>query len=245
MVNNKVLRNIYANYRALLHGFCFYRTKNFSMPKNIKIRGITKAITATNGSSKMFMEIFLYDEYFLRKLKIESIKTIVDIGANTGIFSITARSFFPNSTIYSYEPNPDIYKVLSENGKEFKFESLCAAVGSKSCFGMLIKEGASGCLSKFVPQDEGNEKMIGLEEILDRHKVSVIDLIKIDCEGCEYELLKQKEVWKKIKFLTMEYHENNLASVTDLLREVNFEIIASFTYPFHTGIVLAKNTVYA
>ena len=43
------------------------------------------------------MEIFLYDEYFLRKITDEAIQTIVDIGANVGIFSITARSFFQSA----------------------------------------------------------------------------------------------------------------------------------------------------
>lgn len=241
MVSNKALRNIYANYRAMKHGFWFYRTKNFTIPKSITIGGTKKSIKANHEMSKMFMEIFLYDEYFLRKLKTESIKTIIDIGANVGIFSITACSFFPNSIIHSYEPNPDIYKVLLLNGDEFNFESVCAAIGSKSCSGKLIQEGTAGCLSKFIINEKGHDRMLAFEQILNRQGTSHIDLVKIDCEGCEYDLLKQREVWDDVKFLTMEFHENDLDSVSKILAKINYKVIYSMTYPFYTGIVLAKN----
>lgn len=36
--------------------------------------------------------------------KIDKIKTIIDIGSNKGQFSILAKSHFPNTKIYSFEP---------------------------------------------------------------------------------------------------------------------------------------------
>lgn len=40
------------------------------------------------------------------------IKHIIDIGANDGHFARTIRHVFPSATIYSFEPLPDVYKVL-------------------------------------------------------------------------------------------------------------------------------------
>ncbi|MAL85449.1 MAG: hypothetical protein CMI23_03710 [Opitutae bacterium] len=245
MINNKALRIFYANYRALKHKFLFCRTKNFSIPKSISIRGVRRPISASNDATKIFMEIFLYDEYFLRKITNEAIQTIVDIGANVGIFSITARSFFQSAKIYSYEPSSNAFSFLKKNGEEFGFKSFCAAVGSQTCFGKLIEEGSSGCLSKFIATETGNDEMISFENIFDHNSISNLDLIKIDCEGCEYELLAKSNMWSKVKFLTMEFHENDLDSISKILSKINFEILYSFTYPFYTGIVLAKNLAFS
>ena len=43
----------------------------------------------------------------------------------------------------------------------------------------------------------------------------------------------------------MEFHENDLDSISKILSKINFEILYSFTYPFYTGIVLAKNLAFS
>lgn len=241
MIENKIIRLLYANYRAISNGFSFIRTKGFVVPHKIQRGNSSRIINAPINATKMFKEIFLYDEYFLRKLKNESINNIVDIGANIGIFSITARTFFPASTIYAFEPNSEVFPILQTNAKEFVFKCTCAAIGPKDCSGNTLKQGFSGCLSKFIPQQNGLEKMLNFAEISPLDDDAFIDILKIDCEGCEYELLKCKEPWNKIRFLTMEFHENKIDNISKILRSVNFEIVHSFSYPFYTGIVLARN----
>ncbi|MDC3090793.1 FkbM family methyltransferase [Rickettsiales bacterium] len=41
--------------------------------------------------------------------------TIIDGGAHTGATLATFVNFFPNATIYSFEPNPEIYEILDRN----------------------------------------------------------------------------------------------------------------------------------
>ena len=47
-----------------------------------------------------------------------TIKTIFDVGANIGQFSTAASYFYPNATIFSFEPDPETFSVLKKNTKE-------------------------------------------------------------------------------------------------------------------------------
>ena len=43
------------------------------------------------------------------------VSTILDIGANKGQFGLMCRKFFPEATIYSFEPLTDVYEELKKN----------------------------------------------------------------------------------------------------------------------------------
>ena len=105
MFNSKLIRLLYGNYRAFRHGFIFYRTKNFKTPKRLSLNLQKIEISSPDDGTKLFKEIFIHDEYFLRKICRDRISKIVDVGANVGFFSLTARSFFPLAKIHAYEPS--------------------------------------------------------------------------------------------------------------------------------------------
>lgn len=51
----------------------------------------------------------------LKWLRDLEIKTILDIGANTGQFAQSISEILPNSTLYAFEPLPDCYAELIKN----------------------------------------------------------------------------------------------------------------------------------
>ena len=61
-----------------------------------------------------FLRKYLFDEYFLRKICRDRISKIVDVGANVGFFSLTARSFFPLAKIHAYEPSKSNFRFLEK-----------------------------------------------------------------------------------------------------------------------------------
>ena len=63
------------------------------------------------------MEIF--EEEIYSHFKIEEGLTIFDVGANIGLFTLFVSQKTRNSSIYAFEPVPDIFKVLKKNISNF------------------------------------------------------------------------------------------------------------------------------
>lgn len=66
-----------------------------------------------------------------------------------------------------------------------------------------------------------------LSSIIEAHKVSKIDLLKIDCEGAEWSVLNgiSEEHWSRIKTIVIEVHDidNRLDKIKKLLGEKGFK----------------------
>lgn len=76
------------------------------------------------------------------------------------------------------------------------------------------------------------QKVNSLDNIFGQIKVEKCNLLKVDCEGCEYEIFKNcsKNTFKKIKQIVMEAHLFNkqmkyeYLKLKEILRVNNFEI---------------------
>ncbi len=55
--------------------------------------------------------------YFKLELDNSNKNIIFDVGANIGIFSIRAIEKYPNASVFSFEPLPQIFKVLEKNAE--------------------------------------------------------------------------------------------------------------------------------
>lgn len=67
-----------------------------------------------------------------------------------------------------------------------------------------------------------NEQALSLNQILT--KIDQVDFLKVDCEGCEYQIFKNtsKKTYNKIKYLAMEAHlfdEKMQSDFSDLISE--------------------------
>lgn len=63
----------------------------------------------------VFNEIFVNHSYFKHGITLAENAVIFDIGANIGLFSLYIMQHFPTSTIFAYEPLPEIYELLAKN----------------------------------------------------------------------------------------------------------------------------------
>jgi hypothetical protein len=69
----------------------------------------------------------------------------------------------------------------------------------------------------------------------------------MDCEGSEWEILSNKEVFQNVKFITMEYHlgKNSLdhSRIKNVLEEIGFKLISRIDYlsKANYGIAVAYN----
>jgi len=99
--------------RAAKFGLSFHRVRDFHVPARIKIRGreVVLALREEPGIRMAFIDIFLDDCYGSNDVVAPS--TVLDIGANVGLFSVAARCALSKAQIHAYEPNPALEPSLS------------------------------------------------------------------------------------------------------------------------------------
>jgi len=178
-----------------------------------------------HGAQSDFFACFIRNDYGLQH-RLPELQTILDIGANVGFFSIAARGHYPKATIHAYEPNPRVLPFLESNTSALGVRVYPEAVGSRSGFVSMLDSGSSN-QARTSETGEGNIAQIALDTAIERLGGSV-DLLKLDCEGAEWELFQASRAWKHIRNLRMEYHlfhGESVAQVEQTLRGLGFEPI--------------------
>jgi FkbM family methyltransferase len=144
-------------------------------------------------------------------------KTIIDIGANVGSFTLRAASLSP-ARIFAFEPDPATANVLRKNilnnSLQDRVSVVEAAISDKA--GSKIFYVTPGCsLFGTLHQPRKNEfyhiqvQTISLADIFEKFSLASCDILKMDCEGAEYEILygAPRELFQKINTIVMEYHD--------------------------------------
>ncbi|MGD0712250.1 MAG: FkbM family methyltransferase [Bacteroidales bacterium] len=137
------------------------------------------------------------------KLLSKESKTIVDIGANTGIYSLLAKNLNPGCDVYCFEPSRSTFKELIKNIEcnYFDIQAFEMAVSDsnseKIFYDLFKKNQTSASLSpekmKDNPDFDGpiNEYLVKtttLDEFIKAKEINIVDLIKIDVELHEPEV---------------------------------------------------------
>ncbi len=180
---------------------------------------------------------------------------VIDIGANIGVYSIFATSTSKNTVVYAYEPMPKSYGLLLENIKINKLENnilpFKLGVGDKKEKRKLFLSSGSPFHSLY--SNEQNKKYVEIEclslkDIFDENKIEQCDILKIDCEGAEFEILYNTPsgYFEKIKKIRLEYHNQttkkncNIKNLIIFLRENGFKINKFRENSKHLGNVWLK-----
>jgi FkbM family methyltransferase len=204
------------------YGIVFLRSSRFRI-KQIKIARNKVALSIPAGEEDImdyeFKNILYDDCYGLRKID-GPVNTILDIGGNLGFFSMAARNQFPDARIHSYEPNPKIQDHLLNNTKQLSIEVHPEAVGASDGW-IDLKTDTGSLFATAVASETGKIKKTAMAQAIQRLGGSV-DLLKLDCEGAEWELFEQPEIWPHVKRLTMEYHlwANPKMDVPEMVRKL-------------------------
>jgi FkbM family methyltransferase len=203
---NKITKFItrYKNARRL--GLHYFRTSSFNLPEAININGnfINLEVPDEKGIFIDFLSIFLDDDYGLTEFRKNRISKIVDIGANVGFFSLASRLFFPNSKIHAYEPNLDLKNYLAHNFSQLNIGLYPQAVGYKNGSVKLDLMGDSN-QTRVNESSSGTTKMVSLDSVV-KETGGNIDLLKMDCEGSEWDILENPESLRNVDNVTLEYH---------------------------------------
>lgn len=164
-------------------------------------------------------EVFINRDY---DIKLVNPKIIIDIGAHFGIVSIYYANQYPKSLIYAIEPNKDSYQRLVKNIKlnsasniKAKNYAITNKSGKKRNLYIAKRSGMSRLYYDQSAIDTKVKQLVktkSLADFIKSTRAKRIDLVKMDCEGSEYEILLNLEplIFKKIKAFAIEYHNDLL-----------------------------------
>lgn len=203
----------------LRNGLKFYTNNN--------ILDLTVIIETFGNESKY--DYYIYDN--------SQQMNIIDVGANIGAFSIYAAKKYPQSKIFSFEPDKKNFDKLLKN---ISVNGIC----NIQCFNLAIGktngkillysvEGGdfgtvlSSTVRKGLKSTEVESRT--LDKILEDNKIEYCDLLKMDCEGAEYDIIfnTKREIFDKIKLISIEFHQHDQYSGSDLknfLKNINYDV---------------------
>lgn len=172
-------------------------------------------------------EVFVQDQYAVVPQDVRG-GVVVDIGANIGAFSALAAALGA-ATVYAFEPEPSNFAMLRTNVASLPVVYAEAAVGSYAGKLWLAPgpggvHGGGSHFSREWPTD-GNEGFPGVAvEIVPINDVLAgipleVALLKIDCEGGEYEIVDAvaPELLVRVKRIAMEFHGPGMPHLTGVL----------------------------
>ncbi len=157
--------------------------------------------------------IFREQEYSLpADYTIEDESVIVDIGGNVGAFSLYANEWSQKASIYSFEPNPQVYPLLQLNTQDYdNITRFFFGLGGKNeritLFQNPNNTGASSTSNNYIGSTQVEIEIKNAIEQFKKLKIEKIDVLKIDTEGAEVPILKSlKPMLDSINIIMLEYH---------------------------------------
>ena len=241
---NRVRNWLRRRRNSLRFGLPFRRSRDARLPSHLRLSETTVELRAPTeaGVNADFVTVFLDNCYGLLDLTLPANARVIDVGANIGLFSLATRLRFPDAIIHAYEPNPRLSTFIQHHADAAKFTYFAEAITVHDGFVSLVDRADSNLVTAVASGSSGIPST-SFARAVDRIGGSV-DLLKLDCEGGEWPLLADHEVWASVKNVTFEYH---LWATTDVthedvvrrLRQLGFSI-ASHVREHTTGTIRAR-----
>lgn len=189
--------------------------------------------------SACLLSVHVDGDYELPGVNWSHVRTVLDIGAHVGSFSIYAALQAPHARILAVEPNPDTFGLLVDNIRRNQLEdrvrALNVAVGPVSGFGRLeLREHSLGTRVSRAGRGDVEVRLMALDELLAEAGSDAVDFLKLDCEGMEYDVLgsTRPEVLRRIGAFACEYHPEpgrQVATLEAILASAGFRVQRSDT----------------
>jgi len=181
------------------------------------------------------------------QIEFPSPRAILDIGANVGSFTLWAKKQWPEASIFAFEPMPDNAELLRQNTAGLPDVKIVEKAVRALPEGEtpLLRRGKNNCGEASFFDLGGQLDELTAVNFIHPKALPDADFIKIDTEGCEWEIIQQLDL-SAASIIALEWHrmEDKRAIRHFLRREFQAVKIA------HTGkdrgvMILARRSLPA
>jgi FkbM family methyltransferase len=216
-----------------------------SFPFSLEMRGMSPVLLGEPYDLKTFWQVFLHRCYPVRSTD----RSIIDAGANIGLFSLYAARQAPNAKILAIEPFPATFERLCQavrrHGLGDRVECMnCALCGSEGPRMMKPTNQPSQMQRVATGNVQGGISVPAqtLGGIIDGVSGEV-DLLKMDIEGSEYEVLLNtaSSDLRRVRRVVLEYHGDvepyTRAQLFSYLAAAGFDVCSDHHDKLNYGVV--------
>ena len=191
--------------------------------RQLEVAGIPLSLVDLPGSTALDVvgsEIG-HGPYDFTDIDFQPGDVVVDIGAHVGTVSVWLAKAYPFLRIYSYEPIPPVYERLAHNlvrndvANVTAFNRAVTGDGRDLELVVHLASNTGGGTAQVASLDlPGHDRhqvdSTTLDDIFEEHGIERLKLLKIDCEGSEYEVLLTSQRLGRIDHVRGEFHENRM-----------------------------------
>jgi FkbM family methyltransferase len=175
--------------------------------------GLKFQIRRNRMDASILAEVFL-DKDYANGMSLSAEPIVIDIGGYIGDFAIYAATHLRAKKVVTIEPSPANWELLQHNIALNRLEDRVFPVQGAVTDGSSIKLDLGARNQARVSAHYGASHLtevpgISLAAIFSRYQLSQIDLLKLDCEGGEYQILSTVPdfVLERSRNVVFEFHE--------------------------------------
>ena len=230
-----------------LHGVIDYKDIDY----NSYVKNIIKNLKTHEKKDIHYIlnEIFHLKIYNNDFVCVAENDIVFDIGFNYGFFTLDALTYKPKKVI-GFEPNPKLVKVFNQLDID-SVELHQVAVSDKAGSTIFYENNFSGksSIHSDINSDTSlNSYQVNICSFNDMaEQYDVIDYLKVDCEGAEYEIFESipnEFLTNRIRKIALEFHHNindiKVVNLISKIKQCGFETKIDYKNGDSTGMLYAR-----
>ena len=222
--------------------------KNTFFILNLKNFVIKKFYIRNSEDALIFIEHILKEYYSFKFLNNKKDFVLLDCGSFNGIETFRLNQLFKNNdrnlNSICIEANKDNFEMLHKNLGQMNnvkiFNKAVYHTNNEFLFEEKINLHSNQSYSYSTDYNNGKIRTISINEIINKNNIKIIDILKIDIEGLEYELFSKNIEWiSKVNCFVIEYyHLNEINKLNEFLNNFKNE---NFVYDlFKENLVIYR-----